>query len=172
MENTRLTVKNGNVIEIKDSSFKRESVIEAMKNNMEYSSQEHSQIGIFWYDVLTDSLFGVNKVDSEDIDFVHTSDGDIKYYKKLHKDIWKKEFYKEEKKRPKRRLFIGDYTLVPRGRVSFYKDDGYVVFVGDWIDKYPTVKQDIIDEFELPNDTQFVKDEHWNIGHGWSEEIF
>lgn len=156
-----------NVWKLEDSSLNRESVMKAMKDNMNYSSEEHSQVGIFWYDIQSDSLFGVNKVDSEDVDFVHTSDGDIKYYKKLHKDIWKKESYRGKDKR-----FIGNYTMIPRGRVSFYKDKGYVVFVGDWIDNYPSVKDDILYEFELPKDTNFIKDKHWNIGHGWSEEVF
>ena len=62
--------------------------------------------------------------------------------------------------------------MIPRGRVSFIKDKGFIVFIGKWIDEYPNVKSDIIYEFELPkNNTRFVYDEHWDIGHGWSDEI-
>ena len=32
-------------------------------------------------------------------------------------------------------------------------------------------KKEIIDEFELSSDVRFIKDEHWNIGHGWSDEL-
>ena len=124
------------------------------------------QIGIFWYDSNKDDLFGVNKIDAEDVPFIHCFDGEIKQYKNLHKDIWMKEFRKGKDDR-----FVGDYTQIPRGRVCEYKDKGFVVFVGDWIDTYPQVKEEIIYEFELPEYTTFVKDEHWNIGHGWSDEL-
>ena len=146
---------------------KRESLIKSMADNMEYSSQKHPQIGIFWYDVNKDDLFGVNKTDAEDLQFVHGYDGDIKQYKYLHKDIWTKEFRKGKDER-----FVGDYTMIPRGRVCQYNDErGFTVYVGDWIDNYPQVKQEIIYEFDLPENTNFVKDEHWDIGHGWSDEL-
>lgn len=85
----------------------------------------------------------------------------------MHKQIWKKESFRGRDKR-----FVGDYTLIPRGRVSFVKNKGFIVFIGEWINKYPSVKDDIIYEFELPKDNvQFVIDEHWNIGYGWSDEL-
>ena len=43
--------------------------------------------------------------------------------------------------------------------------------VGNWIDKYPQCKDEIIYEFQLPEDTEFVKDVHWNIGRGFSDEF-
>ena len=27
----------------------------------------------------------------------------------------------------------------------------------------------ICDEFDIPEDFQFIIDEHWNLGHGWPE---
>ena len=85
----------------------------------------------------------------------------------LHKTIWNKESHRGKDKR-----FLGDYTLVPRGRVFEFEDQGFKVMVGDWIDKYPEARELIIDEFELPTDAEFVKDIHWNIGRGWSDEYF
>ena len=155
------------VRKLKDFGLSRDSVINVMAQSMEYSAQTHSQIGIFWYDKEKDELFGVNKEDAEHCNFVQSSDGDeIRSYGKLHKNIWQKEQYRAKDKR-----FLGDYTMIPRGRVSQYKEKGFVVFVGDWIDEFPQAKSDIIYEFELADDVQFVKDEHWNIGHGWSDEL-
>ena len=36
---------------------------------------------------------------------------------------------------------------------------------------YPEVKDEIMFEFQLPEDTEFVKDPHWNIGRGFSDEF-
>ena len=60
----------------------------------------------------------------------------------------------------KDKRFQGDHTLVPRGRVFEFKDKGFIVFTGDWIDDYPQVKHYILDEFNLPEDTKFEKDIH------------
>lgn len=153
---------------LEDLNFSHEAIIQTMRDDFDYSEQEHSQIGIFWYDVNTDQLFGVNKMDENAKDFVKNGNNEyIKSYPKLHKQIWKKESYRGKDKR-----FIGDYTMIPRGRVSFIKDKGFIVFIGKWIDEYPNVKSDIIYEFELPkNNTRFVYDEHLDIGHDWSDEI-
>lgn len=61
---------------------------------------------------------------------------------------------------------------MPRGRVFEFKDKGFVVFTSDWINDYPEAKQDIIFEFQLPGDTKFERDYHWDIGHGWSNGFF
>lgn len=145
-------IKIGNVKNLEEE-FNRESVINSMRDCFEYSEAQHSQIGIFWYDVKKDELFGVNKVDSEHFEFKPSIDGLVKMYDKLHKDIWMKEFRHGKDDR-----FVGDYTLVPRGRVAEYKDKGFVVFVGDWIDDYPSAKKEIIYEFELPSDVEFRRE--------------
>jgi len=44
---------------------------------------------------------------------------------------------------------------VPRGRVFFVKDTGFIVVVGDWINEYPDAKRLILSEFNLPSDTEF-----------------
>ena len=43
---------------------------------------------------------------------------------------------------------------------------------GHWFDQYPQLKEEIIMEFQLPKDkTVFLKGEHWQLGHGWSEDL-
>lgn len=125
------------------------------------------QLGIFWYDTCRNELFGVNKLDasSQQFDSNHR-----RTYPKLHKDIWRREEQKA-RFRNKPSKFIGDYTQVPRGRIFQYEDGHFEIMVGDWIDKYPSVIDLIIDEFDLPQDAEVVKDVHWNIGRGWSDEV-
>ena len=66
-------------------------------------------------------------------------------------------------------------TLVtePFGSVPIFPTkDGFKVMTGSWIDKYPEAKEEIIFTFDLPEqNTEFVKDSHWDIGHGWSQEF-
>lgn len=143
-----------------------EAAMDAMFENEQY--QDDPEVGIFWYDVNRNDLFGVNKSFASDIDWYHSKQWDsyVKTDKHLHKNVWKKESY-----RNKDRRFSGNYVLVPRGRVFEFKGRGLVVFIGDWIDDYPEAREVIIDEFNLPSDVEFVKDIHWDLGHGWSDEF-
>ena len=45
------------------------------------------------------------------------------------------------------------------------------MYTGDWMDDYPKVKNLILVEFNLPEDTKFVKDRHCDLDHGWSDEF-
>ena len=112
-------------------------------------------------------LFGVNSEISSHIPFIKSEqfNANVRTGGKLHKNVWKKEYHRGKDSR-----FKGNYTRIPRGRVFEFENDGFKVYVGDWIDDYPEVKEMIIDEFDLPQNTEFIKDIHWDIGHGWSEE--
>lgn len=140
---------------------------ELMANNID--KQDDPQVGIFWYDPQNEELFGIKSVPVNDISFYKSSlfdDAEVKTCTPLHYKVWDKEYHRGKDKR-----FKGDYTLVPRGRVFYVKDEGFIVVVGDWIDVYPEAKQEILYEFDLPEDTEFRKDVHWNIGHGWSDKF-
>ena len=142
------------------------SAIEVMANSMD--KQNEPDLGIFWYDTSNDELFGIVRTPADEAQYYHSNqwDCDVKTCKKLHETIWKKEHFKDKDKR-----FSGDYTKIPRGRIFEFKGKGFVVYTGTWIDNYPQVKELIINEFDLPNTTQFKQDEHWDIGHGWSNEF-
>lgn len=130
--------------------------------------QDTPSVGCFWYDKDKRELFGVSSVLAKEVSYYHsnTFDKDVKTGGKLHQNIWKKGYFKGTDKR-----FSGDYTLVPRGIVFEFKDEGFIVFTGEWIDQYPEAKNLIMIEFDLPKDTKFMKDIHWDIGHGWSNEL-
>ena len=139
--------------------------IEAMLNMEE--SEDNPYLGIFWYDRKRNELFGVEKRLAEDIPYYHspTFDCNVKTISKLHETVWQKNHYRGKDKR-----FIGDYKNTPRGRV-YQIEDSFVVFTGKWIDNYPEAKEEILFEFNLPKNTEFRQDYHWNIGHGLSQEV-
>lgn len=140
---------------------------ELMSENIAY--QDDGEVGIFWYDPTHDELFGVKSADVNDVPFYRSNlfgGLEVKTCRPLHYKVWEREHHRGKDPR-----FHGDYTLVPRGRVFFVKDVGFVVLVGDWINEYPDAKSLILFEFNLPDDAEFRIDEHWNIGHGWSDKF-
>lgn len=141
----------------------------AMLENIDI--QDDAYLGPFWYDKNKNELFGVVKALATDCQWYNNTEfGEtVRTGRALHQAIWKKESYRGKDKR-----FTGDYRWVPRGRVFEFKGESerYIVCTGDWIDKYPEAKLEILYEFNLPEDkTTFIKNEHWDLGHGWSKEF-
>lgn len=92
---------------------------------------------------------------------------EVRTGRRLPKNVWGKRSQRKKDNR-----FSGDYTQVPRGRVFEFKNEWFVVFTGKWKDDYPEAKEEIMFEFQLPEDnTRFVQNEHWDLGHGWSNEF-
>ena len=90
-------------------------------------------------------------------------------YPHLHRQVWAKEYFKAQAKHEDTK-FKGDYTQIPRGRVA-WNIDKFIVLVGHWaepiLDELTTL---IEEEFSLPY-FEFVYDEHWDLGHGWSGDM-
>lgn len=130
--------------------------------------QDDPYVGIFWYDVNKQELFGVRSTLASDRPFSDCSlfDHRARTCSPLHQSVWKKESFRHKDSR-----FSGDYTSVPRGRVFEVEDKGFVVITGSWIDKHPEAKAEIIYEFQLPENTTFQTDIHWDIGHGDSAQF-
>lgn len=130
------------------------------------------KLGIFWYDAANQSLFGVEKIDAEQATFVNGR----ATISKLHKTYWQKQHHRAEAKGDTRSIFYQEhnYTLIPRGSVFLdEKTDHFHVCVGSWLHQVDAEKlhELIEDEFNLPIDFEFVEDYHWDLGHGWSEEL-
>lgn len=161
-----------NVEEAKEKVKKRESdevnaAIEVMINS--FDEQNEPMVGPFWYDPINKEIYGHVVALAKDRPFYYSPSfkKEVRTGSALHKAIWEREYFRHKDKR-----FSGDYTLRPRGRVFEFKDEGFKVFVGEWINKYPEAKEEILYEFQLPKDkTEFIIDEHWDIGHGWSQEF-
>ena len=66
--------------------------------------------------------------------------------------------------------FKGDYTQIPRGRVA-WTIDKFIVLVGKWAEPIQDELTELLEkEFSLPY-FEFVYDEHWDLGHGWSGDM-
>ena len=136
------------------------------------------KLGIFWYDVVNQSLFGVEKMDAELATFVNGR----ATISKLHKTYWQKQHHRAEAKGDTQSIFYQEhnYTMIPRG-IIFLEEatDRFYGCVGSWLhDGVSGHKVDaeklhelLEDEFNLPVDFEFVVDYHWDLGHGWSEEL-
>lgn len=61
--------------------------------------------------------------------------------------------------------------MKPRGRVFEFKDEGFKICVGNWINDNPEAIDEIMFEFQLDkNKTKVLIDEHWDLGRGWSND--
>ena len=155
-----------------DWSHTGDPTIDTFKDAMEANipKQDDPSVGIFWYDTKNSELFGVRQADVNDVEYYKSNlfdNKEVKTCTPLHYKVWEREFYKGRDKR-----FRGDYTQIPRGRIFYVKDRGFVVVVGHWINDYPACKDEVIYEFQLPeNQTEFMIDEHWDLGHGWSDKL-
>lgn len=126
------------------------------------------KVGIFWYSVGRNELFGVVSHPVSDYSRANASDGRITC-SELHEDIWKKEFRKQHYKGDGNGLFVGPYEQKPRGRIFYHiDDDTYEVAAGKWLEQYPHVYDMILKEFNLPPERTTAKYAiHWDIGHSW-----
>lgn len=128
-------------------------------------------IGIFWYDPEDKSFFGVRKKEITPKMVEEAADRGFPFinYPILPRLVWMKECFKAQAKHEDTK-FKGDYTQIPRGRVA-WNIDKFIVLVGHWaepiLDDLTTL---IEEEFSLPY-FEFVYDEHWDLGHGWSGDM-
>ena len=126
------------------------------------------KVGIFWYSIGRNELFGVVSHPVDDYSRANASDGRITC-SELHEDIWKKEYRKHRYKGEGSDLFTGPYQDKPRGRVFYHiDDDTYEVAVGKWLEEYPQVYDMVLKEFNLPPERTSAKYAiHWDIGQSW-----
>ena len=146
---------------------KTDAFREVMADNNQYVDDPY--VGLFWYDSDNQELFGVYSVLAEDTNWYYsdTFHENVRTCRPLHYALWQKGVNKGRDSRYK-----ADYTSVPRGRVFEVQNQGFVVCVGHWIEQYSEAKGVILTEFQLPDDTEFRIDSHWDLGHGWSDKHF
>lgn len=162
-------------ITISDSESHQE-MIDLMSN---FFDDGKPQVGIFWLDYVHNTLFGVQKDDAEK----YISSNKISTLPKLHRTYWHKQHHRAVVKGDVNSIFYVEtnYTLIPQGRVFVREDGSLYVAVGSWINgeingkkviNQQAVREVIADEFNLPDDFEFVIDHHWDIGRGWSGDKF
>lgn len=143
----------------------------AMMDDMRSFDEPMPSVGIFWYDPVEKNFFGVGKQELTPKMIEDAADNGIPYinYPTLHRQVWKKEYFRALATHTPTK-FKGDYTQVPRGRVAWAVDK-FVVFVGQWATEIePELTELIEKEFALPY-FEFLYDEHWDLGHGWSGDF-
>ncbi len=105
-------------------------------------------IGIFWYDPKEHEFFGVYKKELTP---------------KMVEEAAAKGIKVISYEQP-------DHDKTTSGRV-IWDTDKFIVFVGQWAkDIEPELTELIEKYFALPY-FEFVYDEHWDLGHGWSGDL-
>jgi len=155
------------IMDISENTISVCRALDVMSKNL--NNQDLPRVGIFWYDVRNDDLFGVV---SSQVSEASVSEG-LSSVNTLHRDWWKKQYNKSKfKNNDKEKYpFVGVYKDTPRGRV-FYDNNTelFVIKLGSWINKHPNAKPLIMDEFNLAEQNcRFEIDIHWEVGHGWEE---
>ena len=139
--------------------------------DMKSFDEEMPSIGIFWYAPEDHALFGVGKKELTPKMVEEAAEKGLPFinYPRLHRQVWMKEYFKAQAKHAPTK-FTGDYTQVPRGRVA-WNIDKFIVLVGHWAEPILDELTHLIeDTFHLPY-FEFVYDEHWDLGHGWSGDM-
>ena len=112
-------------------------------------------VGIFWYDPEDNTLFGVHKKEltPQMVEEARANGVDVIDY-------------------PLSTLNskLSTLSMVPRGRVA-WTIDKFIVLVGKWAEPIQDTLTELLEqEFSLPY-FEFVYDEHWDLGHGWSGDM-
>jgi len=145
--------------------------IELQMADMKSFDEPMPQVGIFWYDTEDNTFFGVRKqeITPKQVEEAAVQGLPFINYPHLHRQVWAKEYFRAQAKHEETK-FKGDYTRIPRGRVA-WNIDKFIVFVGQWAEPIESQLYDMIEkEFALPY-FEFVYDEHWDLGHGWSGDL-
>ena len=141
----------------------KEIQVNAAKECMLHSIDEQDLpcVGPFFYDNDKNELYGCNIIAlAKDLQFSYSPIWN-KYIRTsaiLHQTIWNKG-----NKRGNDKRFNCDMNDNLIGRVFEFKDEGFKAIVGDWINDYPEAKKEILEVFQLPNGTEFIVSEIYNI---------
>lgn len=143
----------------------------AMMADMKSLDEDMPSVGIFWYDTEEHDFFGVYKRELTPKMIEDAADKGLPFinYPKLHRQVWKEQYFRAlSQHKPTR--FIGDYTMIPRGRVA-WSINKFVVFVGKWAEGKEEELTKLIEKYFALPFFEFIYDEHWDLGHGWSGDF-
>ena len=123
----------------------------AQIEDMKSFDEQMPSVGIFWYEPEKHAFLGVQKkeITPREVEEARSKGLDMIEYPQLYDN---------------------DYTQVPRGRVA-WNVDKFIVLVGHWAEPILDELTELVEkEFSLPY-FEFVYDEHWDLGHGWSGDM-
>ncbi len=162
-----MTSDNNNILHTSTSEHRE--LVDVMRGFMDNGKPK---LGIFWYNTALGTLFGIEKEDADNVPFVNgkATTG------KLHKTFWQKQHHRAEAKGDTASIYYSEhnYTMIPRGRIFLDEaTNHFYVCVGHWLNDIDQehFREVLEDEFNLPTNFDLVIDHHWDLGHGWSEEL-
>ena len=124
----------------------------AQMEDMSSFDEQMPCVGIFWYDPEEHTLFGVRKQELTPKQVEEAAEKGMPFinYPHLHRQVWAKD----------------DLC----GRVT-WNIDKFIVLVGHWAEPIEEELTALLEqEFSLPY-FEYVYDEHWDLGHGWSGDM-
>ena len=80
-----------------------------------FMDSDKPKVGIFWYDFVNNSLFGVSKIEAESL----SDEGDIIKYSQTHEIYWEEQHHRAIAKDNTKSIYYNNdnFTKIPRGRV-------------------------------------------------------
>ena len=144
---------------------------EAIMADMKSFDEPMPAVGIFWYDLEENDFFGVYKKELTPKMIENAAENGLPYinYPTLHRNVWQKQYFRALAENTPTK-FKGDYTQVPRGRVS-WSVDHFVVLVGQWAKDIEEELTALLEKYFALPCFEFKYDEHWDLGHGWSGDL-
>ena len=125
----------------------------AQMNDMRSFDEQMPCVGIFWYDPADRSFFGVRKkeITPQMVEVVAEKGSPFISYPEMEGEL-------------------SDDGSCMAGRVV-WSIDKFNVIVGKWAEPIQEELSEMLEkEFSLPY-FEFVYDEHWDRGHGWSGDM-
>lgn len=142
---------------VKATQEEHDAAIALMRTFMD---SDKPKVGIFWYDFVNKSLFGVSKIEAESL----SAEGDIIKYSQTHEIYWEEQHRRAIAKDNTKSIYYNNdnFRKILRGRVCL-ENGTYYVYVGCWINDSDLIDTDklrelVIDEFDLPEETTFRYD--------------
>lgn len=118
------------------------------------------KVGIFWYDFVNNSLFGVPKIEPE----LLSTESETITCPETHEIYWQNQHRIAIAKNNTKSIYYNNdnYAKIPKGRVLL-ENGTFYVNVGSWINESDVIDSDklrelIVDEFDLPEDFIFKEE--------------
>ena len=122
----------------------------AQMADMKSFDEPMPSVGIFWYDPADHSLFGVYKKEITPREVEDAAEKGVFFIQYPDRIESKSGLY---------------------GGCVVWNKDKFIVLVGHWAEPLLDELTELVEkEFSLPY-FEFVYDEHWDLGHGWSGDM-
>lgn len=151
-----ILIKDSN--KVKTATEEEHNAAIALMRTFMYSDKP--KVGIFWYDFVNNSLFGVSKIEPE----LLSTESETITCPETHEIYWQNQHRIAIAKNNTMSIYYNNdnYAKIPKGRVILENGTFYAI-VGSWINESDVIDSDklrelIVDEFDLPEDFIFKEE--------------